>query len=70
MGLGIDAMSWCANFVAKLPGAVGRQQAIPQQAFVLMVLGGLWLTLWQSRINFSALGLCAGIMAIRAGPVC
>ena len=29
MGLGIEAMVWCANAVAGLPGAVGRVPAIP-----------------------------------------
>ena len=49
MGLGIDAMTWCANAVARLPGAVGRVPAIPTYAFVLMVAGGLWCTLWGTR---------------------
>ena len=34
MGLGIEAMVWCANAVARLPGAVGRVPAIPTYAFV------------------------------------
>ena len=29
MGWGIEAMVWCANWVASLPGAVGRVPAIP-----------------------------------------
>jgi competence protein ComEC len=64
MGLGIDAMTWCANFVAKLPGAVGHIPAIPWIAFALMVLGGLWLALWQSRLRILGAGLIlAGICA-------
>jgi competence protein ComEC len=51
MGYGIEAMTWCANFVAKLPGAVGHIPAIPWLAFALMVFGGLWLALWQSRLR-------------------
>lgn len=51
MSFGIDAMSWCAAFVAKLPGAVGHIPAIPLAAFVLMVLGGLWIALWQTRMR-------------------
>ena len=51
MGLGIDAMTWCANAVAKLPGAVGHIPAIPHLAFLLLVAGGLWLALWQSRLR-------------------
>jgi competence protein ComEC len=49
MGLGVDAMVWCANAVARLPGAVGRVPAIPTQAFALMVVGGLWWALWSTR---------------------
>ena len=49
MGLGIEAMVWCANAVAALPGAVGRVPAIPTYAFVLMVAGGLWCALWGTR---------------------
>ena len=49
MGLGIEAMVWCANAVAALPGAVGRVPAIPTYAFVLMVVGGLWCALWGTR---------------------
>ena len=49
MGLGIEAMVWCANAVRGLPGAVGRVPAIPTYAFVLMVAGGLWCALWGTR---------------------
>ena len=49
MGFGIEAMVWCANAVARLPGAVGRVPAIPTYAFALMVAGGLWWALWSTR---------------------
>jgi competence protein ComEC len=63
MGLGIDAMSWCANVVAKMPGAVGHIPAMPHLAFMLMVAGGLWLALWQSRIRILGAGLAlAGLV--------
>jgi competence protein ComEC len=55
---------WCANFVAKLPGAVGYLPAIPQQAFALMVLGGLWLGLWQSRMRLLGLGFALSGLAL------
>ena len=62
MSYGIDAMSWCAAFVAKLPGAVGHIPAIPLAAFVLMVLGGLWIALWQTRIRIAgAIFVLAGL---------
>jgi competence protein ComEC len=49
MGLGIDAMVWCAHAVSELPGAVGRVPAIPTLAFALIVVGGLWCALWGTR---------------------
>jgi competence protein ComEC len=49
MGIGIDAMIWCAHRVSDLPGAVGRVPAIPTLAFGLIVAGGLWCALWSTR---------------------
>ncbi len=63
MGLGIEAMVWCAQTVAALPGAVGRMPAIPTYAFVLMVVGGLWFGLWHTRWRL------LGIAPIVAGLV-
>ncbi|MDX2201150.1 MAG: ComEC/Rec2 family competence protein [Hyphomicrobiaceae bacterium] len=70
MGLGIEGMVWCAEAVARLPGAVGRVAAIPSLAFGLVVAGGLWLTLWRER--WRVLGLvpiAAGLAAAGLGPV-
>lgn len=61
MGIGIDAMTWCAYAVAALPGAVIRIAAIPTAAFALLVLGGLWLLLWRTTLRL------AGLIAILAG---
>lgn len=64
MGLGIDAMTWVAESVAALPGAVGRLPAIPHVAFIAMVLGGLWLCIWQQRwrlIGIAAIALGLGL---------
>src|SRR5512140_483754 len=63
MGWGIEAMVRCANWVAGLPGAVGRVAAIPTQAFVLMVVGGLWCALWSTRWRLLGLiPIVAGLM--------
>jgi competence protein ComEC len=68
MGWGIEAMVWCANWVAGLPGAVGRVPAIPTPAFVLMVLGGLWCTLWSTRWRLLGLvPIAAGLMLAPTG---
>jgi competence protein ComEC len=42
-------MTWGATVVAALPGAVGDCRPIPTYAFVAMVVGGLWCTLWGTR---------------------
>ena len=49
MALGIDFMTWTAYVVAALPGAVGVIPEIRGIAFALMIAGGLWLMLWQTR---------------------
>lgn len=61
MGAGIETMTWCAKWTAAMPGAVAHLRAIPLAAFLLMVAGGLWLTLWRTRARF------AGIAAFAAG---
>jgi len=64
MGLGIDAMGWIAGLVAALPGAVGRLSAIPEAAFVLIVAGGLWLSLWRGRRRLLGLAAVAAGLAL------
>jgi competence protein ComEC len=66
MGLGIAAMTWCAEWVAGLPGAVGRVPAIPTHAFVLMVAGGLWCTLMRTR--WRLLGLAPIALGLLLAP--
>lgn len=60
MGAGIDTMTWCAGLVAKLPGAVARVPAIPTQAFMLIVAGGLWLIIWRGPARALGVGLAIG----------
>jgi competence protein ComEC len=57
MAKGIDVMTATAYWVASLPGAILHVGAIPEMSFGLMVFGGLWLMLWQTR--WRALGLAA-----------
>jgi competence protein ComEC len=64
MGIGIDMMSWCATRVAGLPGAVARLPAMPQSAFLLMALGGIWLCIWRTRWRLLGLGLAATGLAL------
>jgi competence protein ComEC len=63
MGWGIEAMTRCAQWVAALPGAVGRVPAVPTYAFVLVVVGGLWCALWSRRWRW------LGVMPIVLGLI-
>jgi competence protein ComEC len=67
MGKGIEAMVWCAYAVAGLPGAVTRIPAIPSMAFGLMVVGGLWLALWQSSYRW--LGVLPMLLGLAVAPM-
>jgi competence protein ComEC len=64
MGRGIEAMVWVANRVAEIPGAVLRVPAMPTAAFVLMIIGGLWLMLWQTRWRLAGIAVIAGGAAL------
>ncbi|MFZ1070945.1 MAG: ComEC/Rec2 family competence protein, partial [Methyloceanibacter sp.] len=55
MGLGIDLLVATGKWVASWPGAVSVLPSISGKALLLIVLGGLWLCLWQTR--WRALGL-------------
>ncbi len=64
MGWGVDAMLWTAERVAALPGAVLRIPAMPTAAFLLMIAGGLWLALWQTRWRLAGAALIAAGLAL------
>lgn len=69
MGKGIEAMTWCAERVAALPGAVVQIPAIPALAFALLICGGLWLIVWQSRWRVAGVALAiAGLVLAPALP--
>jgi competence protein ComEC len=48
MGHAIDLLIGLARVVAAWPGAVARLPAMPAAAYLLMVVGGLWLCLWRT----------------------
>ncbi len=69
MGLGIEALVWCARLVASLPGAVTTVPAMPPLAFQAMVAGGIWLALWGGRWRRLGLaGIVAGAALAPFGP--
>ena len=68
MGLGIDLLVATGKWVASWPGAVSVLPSISGTALLLIVLGGLWLCLWQTR--WRALGLiivAAGLLVSGEG---
>ncbi|SFV33535.1 ComEC/Rec2 family competence protein [Hyphomicrobium facile] len=67
MGWGIEGMAWCANKVGALPGAVGHLPEIPAFAFILMLAGGIWLSLWQTRIRLFGIALC--VLGVLGAPL-
>ncbi len=63
MGKGVGLMLAIAEWVAGLPGAATMVAVWPQAALLIVVLGGLWITLW--RGNWRWLGLapiCLGLL--------
>jgi competence protein ComEC len=69
MGFGIELILTVARFVAHWPGAVLLLRALPLAAFVFIVLGGLWICLWQKRWRRwgaapIALGVAIALLAV------
>jgi competence protein ComEC len=64
MGWGIEAVLWVSRWTASLPGAVLMLPEMPLAALIAMVLGGLWLCLWQGRVRWLGLaGVIIGLVA-------
>ena len=66
MGAGIDLMVATGEWVASWPGAVSILPQISGLALALIVLGGLWLCLWQTRAR--ALGLLIAACGLALAP--
>lgn len=58
-----------AHVVSAAPGAVAALPSMPWSAFALMIVGGLWITLWRTRMRRLGLGpLAAGALWAIATP--
>ncbi len=70
LGKALDVLTGVAATVAGWPGAVYRLPLMPDAAYLLLVLGGLWLCLWQTRARWlGAVPLAAGaLVALLARP--
>ena len=66
-GFGIGLMVGVAKWVAGWPGAVSVLPQISGTALVLMVLGGLWLCLWQTSAR--AFGLVIAAVGLALVPM-
>jgi competence protein ComEC len=51
VGLAMRALLWVARATADAPGSVQMLPAMPEGAFGLMVIGGLWLALWRTKVR-------------------
>lgn len=49
----LDLLLWLAHTVAGAPGAQAAVASVPAGAFALMIGGGLWLTLWRTRLRIA-----------------
>lgn len=58
----IDAFIWIAHWAASLPKAVLMTPFMPTLSLLLIVLGGLWLCLWQA-VRLRILGLVPIVLA-------
>ena len=54
-GLSIDLLLWIAHTVGNAKGAVAMLASMPAHAFALIIVGGLWVCLWTTRVRFLGL---------------
>lgn len=54
-GKAMALLLWIAHTAASAPGSVAALPVMPAGAFALMVLGGLWLGLWRTRVRMAGL---------------
>jgi len=70
LGWGVDLIIWTAVTVAAWPGAVLPVRVIPDFGLALMVLGGLWLCLWQERWRrWAVLPIAIGVLSPLVSPL-
>jgi competence protein ComEC len=50
-GKSLAFLLWLARSVSALPGSVAALPSMPLAAFLLMVVGGLWIALWRTRMR-------------------
>ncbi len=70
LGKSMDLLILVATRVAAWPGAVVRLPLLPDAAYAAVILGGLWLCIWQTRARWlGVLPLAVGsVLALLARP--
>lgn len=70
LGKSLDLLVGLAAMVASWPGAVFRLPLMPDAGYLLLIIGGLWLCLWQTRARWLGVApLVAGaLVALLARP--
>ncbi len=70
MGLGLEAVIGIAEWTASLPQAVQNVPAFSGNSMALIVFGGLWLCLWQTRLRlFGLVTMIAGFILAPFSPL-
>lgn len=69
VGVVMRLLLWIAHTTADTPGAVTMLPSVPDAAFGLMVIGGLWLALWRTRVRrLGLIPLAIGVVWALATP--
>lgn len=69
-GKSIDLLLWLAHSVGGASGAVATLASMPGWAFAFMIVGGLWLCLWTTRVRLAGLvPFLIGALGSVAAPV-
>jgi competence protein ComEC len=69
-GLSIDLLLWLARTVGNASGAVATLAQMPGWTFALIIIGGLWLCLWTSRVRLAGIiPMAIGAAGAAAAPV-
>ena len=69
MGVGISAVLEIAHSVSDLPGAARTLISPTSWGLVMIVLGGLWLCLWNSRLRWFGIPMIAtGLLSVSLNP--
>ncbi len=65
LGFGIDLVNQITEYVSSLPNSAMYVPSMPHWGLVMIVLGGLWLMLWQARWKyFGIIGIVLGLLSI------